>query len=166
VTPTQEYIAVLTALKPGDLGLLRAHARQGLDESVDAFDLFAGLWWPLRQKNQRAPKRDVAWLVAKLYAFCPVKQSDHDTLARQLRCCQPATDPARERFRKTFDRLLLLPLDQIEPALQWALTQVASNTPKVDWVTLTNDLWQWQHESTRLKWAEEFLGENERGPSC
>lgn len=166
MTATQQYIEVLTHLKPGDLGLLRTHAGQGLDESVEAFDLFAGLWWPLRQKNERAPKRDVAWLIAKLYAFCPLEHSPGDTLARQLRRCQPNQDPARERFRKAFDRLLTRPLDQIESTLQWTLTRIASNGGGVDWVMLTNDLWQWQHESTRLRWAEQFLGDNERGQSC
>ena len=83
MTATESYIAVLTSLKAGDLGLLRKHAGQGLDETVDGFDLFAGLWWPLRQRNQRAPRREVAWLVAKLYAFCPIPESPGETLARR-----------------------------------------------------------------------------------
>ena len=60
----------------------------------------------------------------------------------------------------------MLPLEQIEPALQWALGQIVPTAGRVDWVTLTNDLWRWEHESTRLKWAEQFLGDNERGQSC
>ena len=60
MTATEQYIEVLTHLKSGDLGLLRTHSGQGLDETVGGFDLFAGLWWPLRQKNERAPRREVA----------------------------------------------------------------------------------------------------------
>ncbi len=163
MSATDRYINILTQLKSGDLGLLRTHAGQGLDESVDGFDLFAGLWWPLRQKNERAPKREVAWLIAKLYAFCPIEHSPGDTLARQLRRCQPDKDPAKERFRQAFDRMLSLPLNQIEPALRWALDRIASKGRKLDWVTLTDDLWRWEREHTRLTWAGQFLGDNERG---
>ena len=48
MTATEQFIGVLTDLKTGELGLLRVHAGQGLDESVVGFDLFSGLWWPLR----------------------------------------------------------------------------------------------------------------------
>lgn len=159
---TEQYIEILTRLKTGNLGLLRTHAGQGLDETVDGFDLFAGLWWPLRQKNEHAPRREVAWLIAKLYAFRPIPHSPGDSLARQLRRCQPREERARTRYQKKFDRMLVLPLGQIEPALRWALDGVASNGLKIDWVKLTDDLSFWQRETTRLKWAEQFLETNER----
>jgi CRISPR type I-E-associated protein CasB/Cse2 len=159
VTATEQFIGVLSNLKTGELGLLRAHAGQGLDESVDGFDLFAGLWWPLRQqKGGPPPRREVSWLIAKLYAFCPMPQSPGETLALRLRQCQPRKDPARARFQQSFDRILMLPLDKIEPALQWALEQVASNCEKLDWVQLAKDLSSWERETTRLEWAEQFLG--------
>jgi len=157
---TSDYIAGLVKRKPGELGLLRTHAGQGLDESVDGFDLFTGVWWPLRQKNAQAPRREVAWLIAKLYAYRSMPQSDGDTLARQLSRSQPRDSPERERFRQRFDRMLILPLDSIEPALRWALYQVAANNRKLDWVKLTDDLSIWERETTRLNWAEQFL-ENE-----
>lgn len=166
MTATEQYIEGLTRLKSGDLGLLRTHAGQGPDESVDGFDLFAGLWWPLRQQSERAPRREVAWLVAKLYAFCPLPHSSGETLARQLQRCQPNKDPARERFRQRFDRMLVLPLDKIEPALQWALDLVASRSRELDWVKLTDDLSMWERESTRLGWADQFIERSERGQSC
>jgi CRISPR type I-E-associated protein CasB/Cse2 len=156
VTATEEYIRNLVHLKSGELGLLRKHAGQGLDETVDGLDLFTGLWWPLRQKNERAPRREVAWLIAKLYAFCPVPHSD-DTLACQLRKCKPSREETR--FQQRFDRLLTSPLNQIEPALRWALNLLASRDLKVNWVKLTDDLSVWERESTRLKWAEQYLDE-------
>ncbi len=163
-TATEQYITVLERLKPGDLGLLRSHAGQGLDESVHGFDLFTGLWWPLRQRNQAAPEREVAWLVAKLYARCSIPQSPGDTLARQLARCQPSNNLERQRYRQRFDRMLMLPIDNMEPALQWALAVVASDDRKLhlDWVRLTNDLSIWEQESTRLRWAEQFLQSDER----
>jgi len=158
VSATEEYVQKLTSLKAGDLGLLRSHAGQGLDETLQGFDLFAGLWWPLRQKNQRAPRREVAWLIAKLYAARPMPQSHDDTLARQLRKYRPGKEPAGSRFAEKFDRMLVLPVRQIEPALRWALELVADRESKLDWVRLADDLSRWQREQVRMKWAQEFLG--------
>ena len=162
MTPTEEYIDVLSRLKPGDLGLLRTHAGQALDKTVDGFDLFAGLWWPLRQGNQRAPRRQVAWLVAKLYAFCPILHSPGDTLARQVARCEPREEGGKKRFGQKCDDLLTLPLNRIEPALRWALGVLAQSGRHLDWVKLTNDLSIWERETTRLRWAEEFLETTER----
>ncbi|MCG6552884.1 MAG: type I-E CRISPR-associated protein Cse2/CasB [Candidatus Magnetominusculus sp. LBB02] len=158
---TKEYIDGLTHLKHGELGLLRTHAGQGLDESVDGFDLFTGIWWPLRQKNERSPKRTVAWLIAKLYASCPLSQSEDKELAYQLGLCQPEEDIDKKRFSQRFDRLLMLPLDKIEPAMRWALNTISSNDKKIikeiDWVRLTDDLSLWERQFTRLAWAEQFI---------
>lgn len=157
MTPTKQYIKVLTGLKSGELGLLRAHAGQGLDETVDGFDLFTGIWWPLRRKNERAPRRDVAWLIAKLYAFRPIGYLPGETLVYQLRRCCPDKDLEKKRFAQMFDMMLVLPLGEIEPALQWVLGLIALKDLKIDWVKLTNDLSIWERESTRLRWAEDFL---------
>lgn len=166
MTPTEQYLDRLVKLKKGELGLLRTHAGQGLDETVEGFDLFTGLWWPLRQKNERAPRREVAWLIAKLYAFRPVMHSPDDLFPTQMGKCQPVKDTDKARFAQRFDRMLSLPLSKIEPALQWGLNLVASKKLKLDWVKLTDDLSIWERESTRLKWAEQFLNTNKGGLSC
>lgn len=163
MSPTQQYIDALSKLKAGELGLLRTHAGQGLDESVEGFDLFAGLWWPLREKNQRAPRRHVAWLVAKLYGFTPLEHAAGDTLARQLGRCWPyglGQERQRTRFQHLVDELLASSLEDIEPKLRWALRELSDKELKLDWVKLTDDLSIWERESTRLRWAEEFLGNN------
>jgi CRISPR type I-E-associated protein CasB/Cse2 len=160
VTATEEYVAQLAKLKPGKLALLRTHAGRGLDETVDGFDLFTGLWWPLRGRNERAPRRQVAWLIAKLYALNPIEHSPGKPLACQLRQCQPGDNGVRNRFRCRFDEMLALPIDQIEPALQWALDRIGFKALKLDWVSLTDDLSKWERASTRLRWAEEFLKRN------
>lgn len=160
MTPTEQYVEALRRLKPGELGLLRAHAGQGLDESVGGFDLFTGLWWPLRQKDQRAPRREVAWLIAKLYAFRPIPQSPGDALARQLGRCQPNKPEAKKRFQQKFDKLLLSPLGSMEPFLQWALDRADAKNLKLDWVKLTDDLSVWEGKSKRIEWAEQFLNAN------
>lgn len=157
MSTTDMYVSILANLKEGDLGLLRSHAGQGLDETVEGFDLFAGLWWPLRQKSERVPRREVAWLIAKLYAFRPIKHSQDEMFAYQLGKCRPHKDTESKHFMQRFDRMLMMPLDRIEPSLQWALDILNSNHFKLDWVKLTDDLSIWERESTRLKWANQFL---------
>lgn len=166
MTPTEQYIQGLMNLKSGELGLLRKHAGQSLDETVDGFDLFTGLWWPLRAKNARAPRREVAWLIAKLYALYPIEHSHGRTLASQLRRCQPTEQKARGRFQQKFDKMLSLPLDKIEPALRWALDLLDSKELKLDWLKLTDDLSVWARTSTRLKWAEDFLNSKQGDITC
>lgn len=167
MTPTQRYIDALTNLKPGDLGLLRTHAGRGLDQTVTGFDLFTGLWWPISSHYKNAPKRDVAWLVAKLYASRPIPHSAGQTLAGQLGRLRPskAIDQGRRRkqFDTRFDRMLTLPLRKIEPALHWPLDLLDSKDLVIDWVSLTDDLSLWHRESKRLKWAKEFLQSSEGG---
>ncbi|MGO9177497.1 MAG: type I-E CRISPR-associated protein Cse2/CasB [Desulfobaccales bacterium] len=157
MTSTEQYIEYLTRMKSGELGLLRKHAGQGLDETVDGFDLFTGLWWPLRAKSERTPRREVSWLIAKLYAFRPIPRSPGETLAHQLSRCQPNKDPKKKRFTQRFDRMLTQPLGTIEPDLRWALGLLASKDLKFDWARLADDLSIWERESTRLEWAKQFL---------
>ncbi|MBC8204264.1 MAG: type I-E CRISPR-associated protein Cse2/CasB [FCB group bacterium] len=159
---TAKYIKTLTQLKPGSLGLLRSYSGLELDESVDGFDLFAGLWWPLRRKSPKTPRRKVAWLIAKLYAFCPLENSPGDTLPCQLRRCEPNEEKKRKRFSQKFDELLLSSLDSIEPALQWALREIASKGFRLDWIKLTDDLSIWEKESKRLEWTNNYLYKSER----
>ena len=71
-----EYINRLSTLKSGDLSIIRTLQNKTLDESLEGFDIFTSLWWPLREKNQRAPRREPAWLIAKLFASCPLKHEN------------------------------------------------------------------------------------------
>ncbi|NLE30595.1 MAG: type I-E CRISPR-associated protein Cse2/CasB [Phycisphaerae bacterium] len=158
MTATHDFIATIQSLKAGDLGRLRKLANRPLDETVDGFDLFAGLWWPLRQKNQFAPRREVAWLIAKLYGFCPVEQQEGTTLARQLGTLPK--DENCQKYQRRFDRLLQLPLNQLEEPLQQILRILARYERPLDWIRLTDDLSRWENQEIRLRWAKEYLGQN------
>ena len=158
-TATERYIERLATLKNGELTLLRNHSGRPLDRSVEGFDLFTGLWWPLRQESQRAPRREVAWLVAKLFAGAQISHSPGRSLARQLACTLPGTTSERQRFRFRIDEMLVCSLADIEPSLRWALDRVARGKLSLDWVLLVDDLSVWDGGTVQLKWAEEFLTE-------
>ncbi len=157
MTPTERFIGTLEALKPGDLCRLRNHAGLSVDESVGGFDLFAGLWWPLRQKNQHAPRREVAWLVAKLYAFCPIPQLSGASLAVCLGKIKSTNERVTRRRQQRFDELLAHDLSGVEFALKWALQLIEKNNKGIDWVRLTDELSVWEREETRLSWAKQYL---------
>ena len=161
MTATEDYIRSLSRLKSGDLGILRTHAYKDLDESLVGFDLFSGIWWPLRQRNPRTPRRSVAWLIAKLYSSYPVIHADNHHFARQLSLCKPRDKSEGDRFQERFDRMLLMNIDQIEPSLNWSLGYLMNNNKQVDWVKLTDDLSYWEDENIRLKWAKQFLNLNQ-----
>lgn len=164
---TELFIDALTRLKEGELGLLRKHVGQGLDETVEGFDLFTGIWWPLRsQKHGIPPKREVAWLVAKLYAFRPLEFSPGDTLAKQLAKSIPRKEQEQIRFVEKFDQMLSLPVRKIETGLLWALDVIAKKETRLDWVRLAEDFRSWNNKSIRLKWSEEFTKIEERKGSC
>lgn len=160
--PTEEFVKSLQALKEGDLSCLRRLACRSLDESLEGFDLFTGLWWPLRQKSAAAPRREVAWIVVKLYASYPMPSETGKTLPRQMGALRPPYrkgDSARENFTKRFDKLLISPLGQVEPILLEMLGRIMKGrkSSAVDWVALTDQLSAWERESTREGWTREFI---------
>lgn len=158
-TATESYVQRLVALKKGELTLLRNHAGGPLDQSVEGFDLFTGLWWSLRQESQRAPRREVAWLVAKLFATFPIPHTPGVRLARQLARSWPRTESEGSRFRFRMDEMLVSPFTDIEPSLRWALNHIAKSKLDLDWVRLIDDLSVWDRRNVQFNWAEEVLNE-------
>lgn len=182
---TAHFIKRLKDLKEGERSRLRSLAGRPLDARLDGFDLFTGLWWPLRHESPAAPRREPSWLVAKLFgAFGsaaphvrPEGQSAGPTLPAVLGLCEPRDPPefkARDRFRTRFDALLCSPLPALEPHLRWALGEVARaiagrvpharGVTGIDWARLLDDLSIWDrgeqhrlHRDIRDIWAEAYL---------
>jgi len=166
MSQTEQFIQRLEALKKGERSRLRRLAGQPLDESVPGFDLFTGLWWPLRQSTQFAPRRETSWLVARLYGAVRVPHVPQDCafLPVVLGRREPHDDFGREPYRRRFDALLQAPLAAIEPGLRWALSVAARRPSGVDWVRLLNDLSKWDRGNedpsgtdVREKWACQYL---------
>jgi hypothetical protein len=175
MTQTQKFIQRLEALKEAERSRLRRLAGKPLDENLECFDLFTGLWWPLRKQSQAGPRRETSWLIAKLYGSFPIthvraeKKEDRLTLPRILASCEPRDEHSRKRFRRRVDSLLLAPLFSLEPHLQWALSVVADGAKRdyrtgLDWVQLLDDLSIWdrgaEHRRSvdiREEWASQYF---------
>jgi CRISPR type I-E-associated protein CasB/Cse2 len=172
MTPTEAFISKLENLGDGERSLMRRHLGKPLHETLAGFDLFTGLWWPLREKDQRAPGRDTSWLVAKLFCARPVPHKrgthKHDRafrlatlLGRVERHEYGREEDSYNRFRARFDALLCSTLATIEPHLDWALGIVRAahgkgQVPGLDWAQLLDDLWQWE------RFEKRYLSEDDR----
>jgi len=153
VSATADYIKRLEALKEGERSRLRSLAGRPLDTRLDGFDLFTGLWWPLRNANPRTPRREPSWLIAKLHGSFGVavphivpEGARHGRMQPAvLGRCEPRGDRADVRFRTRFDTLLCSPLSGLEPHLRWALGEVAraNEVEGLDWAILLDDLSLW-----------------------
>lgn len=176
MTPTEAYIRRLTELKEGERSLLRRHLGKPLHESLAGFDLFTGLWWPLREKDRRAPSRETSWLVAKLLCARPIPhirdakpnekkprlhQHGLAAILGRIERREHSGDYDQKRFRDRFDALLCATLDTIEPRLDWALGMVRAavgggREAGLDWAHLLDDLWQWE------RFEKRYLSEDDR----
>lgn len=171
---TEAFISRLEDLKPGDRARLRQLAGKPLDHTLEGFDLFTGLWWPLRQKSPRAPERRSAWLIAKLYGAFRLRNvpGERTRLPRVLGRAEPPWKPPdgrdQRRFRRRFDALLLSPLSRLEPHVRWALSAVRKAVGQdrergIDWIRLLDDLRWWDRgaeeeaKDVREEWAEKYL---------
>jgi len=179
MSQTAEYIKSLSDLQEGERSRLRRLAGRPLDATLQGFDLFTGLWWPLRAESPATPRREPSWLVAKLFgAFCvPHTRSDSGagpSLPEVLGRCEPHDEDCRNRFRTRFDALLCSSLSSLEPHLRWALGEVARavaghvpharDVKGIDWVQLLDDLSIWdrgkehrRRRDVRDIWAEIYL---------
>ena len=157
---TVKYIQCLGDLKEGDLGILRTHRGLRLDESLPGFDLFSGLWWPLRKSSPKVPRREVAWLVAKLFAEFLFEQKYGASLPLLMgRICR-GLEKGKEfpRVLARFDRLLTLEVSHLEEPLAQMLVFIKSHdVSSLDWVALTDDLSAWELESKRAQWSDTFI---------
>ena len=162
MTGTENFIARLAELKEGHRSMLRRLAGRRLDANLLGFDLFTGLWWPLRQQSPAAPRRGASWLLAKLYCAVPVAHLGHDppqrvsSLPWLLGRLEPHDDSKGPAFRRRFDALLCSGFNALEPHLAWALRQIHAACKHgqlagqgIDWALLLDDVSLWDRGYNR-----------------
>jgi hypothetical protein len=67
-----KFIQLASSLDSVSLAALGAAANKSLNQSPEAFDIFTGLYWPLRNRDRTVPSRNAAWLTLKLIATAGV----------------------------------------------------------------------------------------------
>ncbi len=179
MSQTAEYIKRLSDFQEGERSQLRRLAGQSLDATLQGFDLFTVLWWPLRAKSPSVPRREPSWLVAKLFGAFRVPHIRPDSgtgpsLPGVLGHCEPHDEDGGRRFRARFDALLCSSLSSLEPHLRWALGMIdqsvaghmphAQDVKGIDWVQLLDDLSIWDRGKEHRRgcdirdlWAETYL---------
>ena len=182
MSQTQEFISKLQDLKQGERSHLRRLAGQPLDTTLHGFDLFAGLWWPLRQASERTPRRETSWLVAKLFGTSSVphvrpESGPGPSLPGVLGKCEPREDRDRDRFQIRFDAIVCSSLSDIETHLHWSLREIAKavtgrltyarNVTGIDWALLLDDLSLWDKEfNPQDTWQKSRLNVHEQLVQC
>jgi len=63
-----KFVRLCSRLDSASWAILEQAANKPLNHSPAAFDIFTGLYWPLRQKDKTTPSRNAAWLALKLMA--------------------------------------------------------------------------------------------------
>jgi len=63
-----KFVHLASRLDSTAWAVLSEAANQPLNHSPAAFDIFTGLYWPLRNKDQTLPSRNAAWLALKVMA--------------------------------------------------------------------------------------------------
>lgn len=179
MSQTIEYIKRLSELQEGERSQLRRMAGLPLDATIQGFDLFTGLWWSLRKESPATPRREPAWLVAKLFSTFRVPHirpgpGAGPSLPEVLGRCEPHDKDGGKRFRTRFDGLLCSSLSSLEPHIHWTLGEIARavaghmpharDVQGIDWVQLLDDLsiWDRGEEHRRRRdirdiWAETYL---------
>jgi hypothetical protein len=138
--------AAIKLLTDADWAALSTAAYRDMHDSPAAFDVFAGLYWGLRDKKiGRLPSRNVAWLILKLMAAVPAQARVLHPGARFSPMEDPNALPKRQP--KERGRTSLYPVsfprgERLEAALRRALdSNVRKRKPEpVDWTGLCNGL--------------------------
>ena len=152
-----EFISNLSTLKSGELSILRTMKNKGLDEGIDGFDLFTGIWWPLREKSKSAPQRETAWLIAKLFACYPIPQEGGANLPLLMSKISRNNDALAKQLAKLNDKIVKCSLRMLEDPLGQALNIIQNKYIGMDWVKLTDTLSKWVYQSERERWIQDFL---------
>jgi hypothetical protein len=63
-----KFVRLAAGLDPASWAVVEQAANKALDHSPAAFDIFTGLYWPLRNRDRTLPSRNAAWLALKLMA--------------------------------------------------------------------------------------------------
>lgn len=154
MTPTEQFIQTLAGMKSGEKTRFRLSVGARPDQNAEAFDLFTGIWWPLRQQFQNAPKREIAWIVCGLFSLYNIPHVGGQTLPIVLSSLEPGSDERKRRYRQKLDDIFNSSVKSIPDLFPWALHEVYVNKRAIDWAQLTDDLSIWDSGDSHRRKSE------------
>jgi hypothetical protein len=135
--------AAIRLLTHGDWAALSNAAYRDMHDSPAAFDVFAGLYWGLRdRKSGGLPSRNVGWLTLKLMAAVPAHAR---VLHPRAKFCPLHAMPRRqpeERGRTSVYPVSFPRGERLESALRSVLdSNMGKRSPEpIDWIGLCHGL--------------------------
>ena len=160
------FVKRFCSLKDGEITKIRKWKNRSLHKEAQAFEMFTGIWWQQHPQTRKTINRDAAWIMMKVMAqhshsIRPKKKGQKE-LATLLgsRAKELSNNAANQpmRFRKTFEELLEVHSDHIEPYLYECLSFLRKDQiDQISWPWLLTDVSSWNGKETREKWAQLFL---------
>jgi hypothetical protein len=128
------FVSAAAQLDGTAWGILANAAGRSMDEDPAAFDIFTGIYWPLRNKHSTLPSRNAAWMALKLMATAgrgrPSPSNRLGSFQPWIHL-NPAASPAKQ---KRYPRAIPTGL-RLEAELREIIGKSAAQSPpkKIDW---------------------------------
>jgi len=154
----EQFVDRLGELSESDLKTLRNAAGGRRGDDVRVYDIFTGLFRPLRRKHIMV--RWAYYLVATLYPWHPGNGPPANLGAAMRRLRPPSREKdARDRADRRFRRLLDSKGRDLGVRLLECVRMLRREGIPVDWPRLIEDLSQWYrgNHKTQYSWAEEYF---------
>jgi hypothetical protein len=150
------FVTSLRRLDRSKLLTLRQAAGKPLGAGLASFDIFNGLWRPLRRK--RRVGRGPCWLVATLFPWNS-KSGGAGSLGAAMRAFA-ARRANFDQAKRRFSLLLASSGPTADLRLLETVRLLAEEDLPLDWVRLLRDLSEWYAPGRPVQrtWANDFLG--------
>lgn len=128
------FVAAAAQLDDTSWGVLANAANRGMDQDPAAFDIFTGLYWPLRNKHSTLPSRGAAWMALKLMATAGRGRPTPGNCHGPFRPWEQINRASSSAKKKLYPRAI--PVGQrLEAELREIVSKALARPPstKIDW---------------------------------
>jgi hypothetical protein len=130
----RRFVAAVAQLDDRSWGVLVDSANRRLDQDAAAFDIFTGIYWPLRSRDPTVPGRNAAWMALKIMATARKARPQRGSRPGPFRpwlCIETAASPVgTSAYRRTMPTGCALE-SELRTIIQ---SQLAQNpTTQIDW---------------------------------
>jgi len=128
------FVSAAVQLDSSAWVVLANAAGRSMDEAPAAFDIFTGIYWPLRNKHSTLPSRNAAWMALKLMATAGRGRPSHGNRTGSFRPWVHLTLAASPAKQKRYPRAVPAGL-QLESELREIIRKATAESPpkQIDW---------------------------------